>query len=156
MASGNYPFAEHLHHRSTSRQSRQVDTTAHAYRACVSTFWRKRLWEFRLQLHFRDSVRDSLEPLEPREGVGMCGRQRGFSGSSLDSEVPAENVFFGCEQDRYYPVGTETTSVNRNFNARCATHSQTLHTAFTLHSTLLPAPSMAAQVLRHPLYKLKT
>jgi len=50
MASGNYPFAEHLHHR-------------------------KRLWEFRLQLHFRDSV-------------------------------PAENVFFGCEQDRYYPVGT--------------------------------------------------
>ncbi|CAE7522295.1 Zfp36l1 [Symbiodinium necroappetens] len=50
MKAGDYPFADHLHTR-------------------------KRLWEFRLQLKFRESV-------------------------------PAGNVFFGCEQDRYYHVGT--------------------------------------------------
>lgn len=50
MASGKYPLAEHLHER-------------------------KRLWEWRLQLRFRDSV-------------------------------SADSVYFGCEQDRYYHVGT--------------------------------------------------
>ncbi|CAE8596408.1 unnamed protein product, partial [Polarella glacialis] len=49
MESGSYPFAEHLHSR-------------------------KRLWEFRLQLTFRE-------------------------------HVPGD-IFFGCEQDRYYHVGT--------------------------------------------------
>eukprot|EP00438_Fugacium_kawagutii_P031295 Skav201233 [mRNA] locus=scaffold4162:159047:180794:+ [translate_table: standard] len=50
MRSGKYALSEHLHQR-------------------------KRLWEWRLQLRFRDVVQ-------------------------------ADNVFFGCEQDRYYHVGT--------------------------------------------------
>ncbi|CAL1173791.1 unnamed protein product [Cladocopium goreaui] len=50
MQSGKYPLAEHLHQR-------------------------KRLWEWRLQLRFRDCV-------------------------------SADSVYFGCEQDRYYHVGT--------------------------------------------------
>jgi len=50
MQSGKYPLAEHFHQR-------------------------KRLWEWRLQLRFRDTV-------------------------------SADSVRFGCEQDRYYHVGT--------------------------------------------------